>query len=231
MTGILFCSLSLEGQAIHKQYSPKQMSDSEYIQLKTLYGKNKTLPSGFEKQALTALSFYPELQSATILFRILPSQTPLASRPAILSAFRSPFRRTYLITISSETMSVMEPILLKNLPYNAQIGVLGHEIAHISYYCRQNTWQLIALALHYMGKRFTDSFEYNTDKACIDHGLGYQLLDWSLEVRNRIHSLNWRGAENAESIKNQIPGSERYMNPATILDHIHNNPIYSGNAR
>ena len=55
-----------------------------------------------------------------------------------------------------------------------------------------------------------DAFEYNTDKRSIQHGLGYQLLSWSEEVRSKLNLNQWGGANKPERKR------ERYMNPETI---------------
>ncbi|HOY97061.1 MAG TPA: hypothetical protein PK509_15050, partial [Catalimonadaceae bacterium] len=63
-------------------------------------------------------------------------------------------------------------------------------------------------------KKYGDQFEFNTDRICIQHGLGLKLLAWSREVRNKLKMKQF----DREKSSDEIP--ERYMNPDTILKEI-----------
>ena len=184
------------------------------------YGFNKIIPKEIEPQVLTALSFYPELKDIKITFRIRKRKTPLTSRPRVFSVFRKKRNRNYIITISSESKDRFTPILFSNLPYNAQIGVLGHELAHVSHYNAQNTFQLLRLSIGMLSSKYVDKFEWNTDKGTIVHGLGYQLYDWSSYVREVLNIKEWLGASQNIEEGNSSPINERYMSPTTILEFI-----------
>ncbi len=94
------------------------------------------MPVGFEKEALLALAYYRELQSEQIEFTVEPELFPLASRPALLPLLFPWLERKYHIIISNKSKIELEPILLKNMPAKARLGVLGHELAHTSFYYR-----------------------------------------------------------------------------------------------
>lgn len=54
-----------------------------------------------------------------------------------------------------------------------------------------------------------------------EHRLGNKLLDWSINVRENIGSVNWLGSANlADDTK-----SERYMIPSTIIEVLNNHPL------
>jgi hypothetical protein len=174
---------------------------------------NKTIPSKFEKQIRVALAYYPTLKQSKIIFKIKKTRSPLAAAPTFWSAFRRPSKRTYVITISSESsVPFLNKILLDSLGFNAQIGVLGHEISHILEFNSKNSFFFIGLVLRNVSKKAIDKFENDTDRRCIEQGLGYQLLAWSTEVRRNLNIKEWRGADNLGNQKR-----ERYMSPPTIL--------------
>jgi len=188
----------------------------------TSYETNKVIPKDIRPQILLALSYYPELKDVKIIFRFKKRTTPLTSRPRITHVFKRKKNRTHIITISTESSSHLSPILFKNLPFNAQVGVIGHELGHITQYINTNSWQLIGLSFKLFNNKFTDNFEYQTDFACIKHGLGHQLLDWSKFVRKQLNITDWKGAtNNSSSLK------ERYMNPDTIIKHMDSLAIYN----
>lgn len=204
-------------QVIRKEFLPNDTINFEV--LKAEFGQNKTIPKEFEKQILLALSFYPELRNTKIVFKVKNTLIPLASRPTFWSVFKRRKNRTYKITISSKTIAFLTPILLKNLSYNAQIGVLGHEIAHIADYINKNAWQIMGMGFGQLSGKYIDKFEYATDMRCIEHGLGYQLLAWSVQVREKLQVKEWKNVSAKSS-------SERYMNPETIEKYIKESKKY-----
>jgi hypothetical protein len=54
---------------------------------------------------------------------------------------------------------------------------------------------------------------------CIEHGLGYQLLAWSVQVREKLQVKEWKNVSAKSS-------SERYMNPETIEKYIKESKKY-----
>jgi hypothetical protein len=165
---------------------------------------------------LIALSFYPELSNTRVKFMRKKARSPLSTRQSVFNVFRKKSRRIYIITISTKTNKRIAPILLDSLGFNAQIGVLGHELSHVSAFAKMSAWQYAKFLLSQIKKTSIDAAENQTDKRTIDHGLGYQLLDWSKEVRAKLNILRWGGSEIVSSKK------ERYMNPESIIDYMKN---------
>lgn len=205
-----------------KQFNEQDFDSAQFSNL----ANNKNIPGQIRPQVLTALSFYPELEDVKIMFRFRKRITPLSSRPQVISTFKKIKNRTYVITISNKSNKRLSPILFKNLSYNAQIGVLGHELGHIVEYNKMNTGQLLGLILKLLNSKYTDQFEFNTDLTSINHGLGHQLYDWSSYVRTALDINEWRGASDSNYSNQKILDNQRYMNPKTILSYIHGNPIY-----
>ena len=218
---VFYVSL-IQSQQPVKEFFPKDFTEQKF----EAYGKKKRIPESIRPQVLTALSYYPELKNTRITFRFRKRTTPLASRPRFFSAFLPKGIRSYVITISTESNSKLSPILFKNLPYNAQIGVIGHEIAHTVYYKKRTSFQLIGIASKLGNTKFVDNFEYETDKRTIQHGLGYQLLAWSEFVRSALQIKEWTGFNEDEKSFDNSNG-ERYMNPKSIKDYIKTFPSYN----
>ncbi|MFN0204056.1 MAG: hypothetical protein ACKVTZ_21235 [Bacteroidia bacterium] len=210
----LFFGLLLVALQVNAQVSPQKEISPAFVEqhFKAEDYPNIKIDSSFSVQIKAALLFYPELKDRHILFRVKKATIPLTSRPRLMSIFQKPKNRRYIITISSKTMDRLEPILLKNLSFNAQVGVLGHEISHVADYNSRNTWFFIKLGASFVSKKAIDRFENNTDRRCIKHGLGYQLLAWSTEVRQKLKIEQWNGVKSEEMFK-----GERYMSPESIL--------------
>ena len=186
---------------------------------------NKEIPPSLKSQALIALSFYPELKKTKIIFRFNKGNTPLTSRPKVWSTLKKAKNRTYIITISEKSNEKLSPILFFNLPYNAQIGVLGHELSHILDYNTKSTGQILGVLFDRISAKKINRSELKTDRICIDHGLGHQLYAWSTYVRKALKIEEWNGASNYFSNKNDKV-NQRYMSPNAIQSAMKEHPLY-----
>jgi len=159
--------------------------------LNRLYGRNKKLIEGYELQILLALSHYPELIDKHIDFIYKKTLIPLASRPRLSTTIRKKEHWVYKVIISNESLDAMEPVLLKNLPFNAQVGIIGHELAHTVYYQDKGFFQILSIGLMYFFPNFRANFERNTVKRAIQHGLGWQLLEYAQFVREKAREADY----------------------------------------
>ena len=189
------------------------IASTELEKLRSEFGQHKEFPPQYEGQILAALSHFPELKSTPVKFRLHSSHASLKTRINFWSFFNQKENRRYTITISTKSVSRMEPLLLANLPRNAQVGVLGHELSHVSDFSKKTMFQCIGVGFGHMSQRYIDSLEFNTDKICIKHGLGNELEAWSSFIRKTMKVENWRGSDFVNKPESKI---ERYMNPDTI---------------
>jgi hypothetical protein len=218
----LISSHFLFSQVPKKYFNPDSLTSEYYHELRTKFGKHKRIPTEIEKPVLIALSYYPELENTPIIFRIRRRHTPLQTRSSWAGALKRKEFRDYVVTISDSTEQMLTPVLFKNVPFNLQIGVIGHELAHVADFSTYSSLKLIWHGIKNISPKYLDRFEFKTDSICIAHGLGYQLLAWSKNLRMQMHSTNWRGPDYAHRPQN----IERYMNPATIEHRINVTPIY-----
>ncbi len=132
--------------------------------------------------------------------------------------------------IISSYSKELDTTTLKYIPFNGQLGVLGHELDHVSYFNNRNKFGVLRVAFGNLSKRYMDRLEYNTDQGTIDHKLGWQLLDWSVYVRDALVTVYFRKwglpYRNIDFDALPLPDSERYMHPQTIRKKITENPLY-----
>ena len=184
--------------------------------LSSMYGYRKDLPAGFELQTLLALRHYPELTQTKIKFIIEKAFIPLSSRPSIFSLLRKRDQRTYRVIISDRSLPQMDNVLLKNLPFNAQVAIIGHELAHTAEYQSLNSYELMLTGVLYFFGSFRASMEKQTDRQTIEHGLGWQLLEYAEHVR-----------EVSGSSQRQIDFMDKYyMNPEEIRAILDQSDLY-----
>lgn len=194
-----------------------------YEELQREFGSNKELPEGFELQTLLALRHFPELQSVRIRFIVSDVSIPLSSRPHWASMLRSAPNRTYLVVIDNELEGPRDALLLKNQPFNAQIGIIGHELAHTVYYIKRSFFGILGDALCQLSDCRIE-FERATDRRLITYGLGWQRYDHARFIRTRFRSQQ-------ETISTEEGGGGgAYMDPAELLNMIEQDVAYSGTA-
>ncbi len=168
--------------AICERFDKKEISKrvDEYI-LK--YSYNKIIPKELEFQALVALSYYPELKNTVISFRYQDIKTTMETRPTVISSLIGS-EREYIIYVDNKRKDKFG-ILLDEVPFNAQIGLIGHELAHIKYYESKTNYEIIKIGVKYGNDEpFKIDFERMTDLMTIEQGLGFQLYDWAYYVLN-----------------------------------------------
>lgn len=203
--------------SVVREYLEHEQLDN-YDELLEKHGHNKKLPTGFELQALIALSHYPELNRVKINFIVEDVSIPLSSRPHWSTMLRSAKNRTYQIIIDKNLDGPREVLLLKNQPFNAQIGIIGHELAHTVYYLDRSVFGIISDALcQFSNCRI--QFERATDRRLIDYGLGWQRLDHSSFVRRRLSNT-------PETVFTSELGSA-YMGPAELMRIIESHEAYA----
>jgi hypothetical protein len=209
---LLLISVNAIGQsnALNTEKGP---AGKDINELKELYGHNKVYPVAFEEQILTALSFFPELKDHRIDFQLRKGYAPLSSRPTYGGLFRSAKKRKYKVFISTGSGRMWDSIILKYAPFDAGVGVLGHELSHVLNFSQMSGLSLTWLGVSHVSKNYMNRFEYLTDSLCIEQGMGEYLLAMSIYVRKAF------GAPDPEEL--QVKGEkgnykERYMSPSTI---------------
>jgi len=156
-----------------------------YDSLKLNFGKNKKLIKEFELQSLIALSYYPELKNVPITFCFYNIKTTAEVRPEYFSALKNSNRK-YVVYINKNVHT--EGVLLKDVSFNAQIGVLGHELAHILDYEGRSVTSLFGLAFNYLIIKNHAKYERSIDELAIKRGLGWQELEFADFMQNRSNA-------------------------------------------
>lgn len=207
---------------LERKTSFRRLNDSSYHQLLKTFSNNKQLPPGYEEQTLIALSHFPELKDTKIKWVITEAYTPISTQPDLENLFNKKNKRGYIITISSKTIDTLKHLMFSNLSFDAQVGIMGHELSHVLDFSSKSLLRSFGNLIGHLSARFMDKMEYNTDLICIQHGLGKELLAYSQHVRKTMHVHNWRGVD---YVYNNPGGRERYMNPATIEKYNHDNSL------
>ena len=132
----------------------------------------------YKNQALIALSYYPELADVKIQFREKNLKTTMAAIPRNDFFLRKKGNRTYRIYIDKKVKE-NKGLQLKDVPLNAQIGVIAHELGHVVDYESKSAVGIILTGLGYLLPPFRKKLERKVDEITIAHGLGHQVKEFS----------------------------------------------------
>ncbi len=170
--------------AVHVFPDTLDVSSLDVDSLRNIVGSNKGLPKGFELAALVAYSSYPELKDVRIDMELTLSGAPMESSFDIMTLFGSGKNRIYKIYLNDGVDTPFDEILLRALPFDAQVGILAHELGHVAYYHKLNTLQIGKWGLEYLlDGEFRAIHERTTDLMPVYHGLGSQIWQYAWFVR------------------------------------------------
>lgn len=138
---------------------------------------NLEYPAQYESPILYALSYYPDLREVKIIFKEKNIATTLNCKPKITSLFLRKEKRVYIICINKKDN--FSGILFREIPVEGQIGIIGHELAHIRDYHSRGIIGIIRRGIAYMHENSKAKFERTIDMMTIQAGLGEYLHRWA----------------------------------------------------
>jgi hypothetical protein len=148
-----------------------QKSDSIFA----AYMHNKELPQGYIPEFCMALSYFPELNDIHIKAVKKNIRTVMSARPSFISIFRRKSKRTYFLFI--DTLFNGKKGLFFDLYTTARVGIIGHELSHVSAYHQKNFFGLMGYYAVYLFNK--KKIEHQTDEITIKHGMYSQLSDYA----------------------------------------------------
>ena len=132
-----------------------------------------------------SLAHYPDLYDTEIHFREKKIKTTAATRPSFWSVFKKPDNRSFWIFINNKNKQG-KSVYYAELPYNAKIGLVGHELSHILDYSRMSSFEMMRMGIKYVfSSKYRQKLEYHVDQQAIDHGLGCQVFTFSDFIINK----------------------------------------------
>jgi hypothetical protein len=157
----------------------------DLARLRITAGFNKIIPREYEEPILTALSRYPELKYTKIHFKkTKKSATPYGTQPSPNSFLRPPSRRKYIITLLENAEPPEQDVLFRNLPFEAQVAVIAHELVHVIQFSKCSIPELFRISVLYLFPSFRKRIERGADIGAIEHGFGNNLYKHAMYIRS-----------------------------------------------
>lgn len=207
---LLFFTVLSAQEKLQKIDSLKQAVEIDY--LRRNFSNNKMITKDFELEILTALSYFLELINTKIKLKKANIKTSLNARPTVLSLiFRKRNNRNYVIRFSSAAKN--GSVTFDKASFNAKVGVIGHELCHFIDYQNRDFVGVLARLFQYTNKNSKEKYEKEIDRMTIEHGLGFQLYEWSKFVL-----FESEASKEYKEFKAEI-----YLEPHEILDILKEN--------
>jgi len=142
----------------------------------------------FKEPVLEAISKYPELKGVSIHF-VSKEKSKISHQaiPVNKTLFKKKENRRYKIIIANDQEGELDSTLFKHLDYKSKVGVMGHELAHISDYHDESSFKIMLKGIKYvLSKKFRIEYERETNFDAIKHGLKEEILSWSKETHDYL---------------------------------------------
>ncbi len=172
---------------------------------------NKVIPESIKKEAMTALSHFPELHECEITFRFKDNikKSTMQAQPTWKSFFKPRRHRSYIILISRKIQIEQEEFTIADIPSDVITGWLGHELGHVMDYRDRSGIGMLIFGIKYLfSKTHIKEVERAADTYAIQHGMA----DYILATKNFILDH----AHISEKYKERI--RRLYMSPEEVME-------------
>jgi hypothetical protein len=209
----VFAQDSCEIDHVVKQHFLEQESFNDSLNYyRKLFRKTKKISKKDDRLELAfyvALRHYPELKKTKIKVRFKKIKSTMVAQPEADFIVKSKNDRRYKIILNSTKENI--GMNYEDLTFNALVGWLGHELAHITDYSKKSNRQLVQFISNYLfSRKHMKHTEKCADKEAVKRGLGYALYEG-------VHEL-FRNPKIFKKYKER--NKEFYLTPDEILAEI-----------
>ena len=162
--------------------------------------------------SLIALSYLPELIDEDLKFKFASINSTARTTVTFGSVFKK-FNKQYIIIINNDINRT--GMLLNQAPFDAQVALVGHELAHVLDFKDRSFLEMVWWGLSYLFVKQRTKIETLADQETIKHGLGWELYHWTNFVLH--HST-----ANKKYLKMK---ESKYMLPDEILRYMKENGL------
>jgi hypothetical protein len=225
----LNCLLFFKNKGQHIYYknpSPEAVKVFDDTLNRTVVLNNDSM--GFTKNQFNyVLRFYPNMQVKTILVKYKKSTTIAKVKPTFSSLFKAPNQRVYKVYFSRVSKSTLDSVLLKNLSFNSQLGLIANQISTIEDISTSGFFNCVSWYFKQTSSRKKNKLAKDAQLKTLEMGLGYQLLSLSSEIEEKLMIDNWKTTKGYKNYTKYIKSS--FLKSNQIVDFIKDMPVYVGN--
>ncbi len=186
--------------------------------------KNHDSISLLEHQYAYLLRFYPNLLLDEIRVQFVNSRHPFKIKPQFSSIFKAPAQREYRVYYSKTTHSTMDSVLINNLSFTSQLGLVSIQLSTIEDLSTGGFFNFLYWYARNWSKKGRRKIYHNAEHRSIELGMGYYLYDYNTEFFRRLQIDNWQSTRGYTTYMNHYRNLP--MKPALILNLISDLPVY-----
>jgi hypothetical protein len=227
LTVLLVCSFLL-GSAQHIYYK-RMIKDSLELFNDTVHKVKFIYKDSSYKEDLSlhfkyVLRFFPSLEFNSIKVIFKPSKRVSRVKPSFWCFFQSPEKRTYKVILSSRSNPTLDSVLMKNLSFNSQLGMIASEIGSIKDLSTDGFFELIGWHVRQMTRKPRKRQEHDNDMKVLEAGCGYLLMALSEEEEEKLQISRWHNAHAYATYFRHY--KNHFMTPDGIRNFIQDMPVY-----
>jgi len=178
------------------------------------------------KQFEYILKFYPTLRVKKIYVYYNTSEKIVKTKPKFSSVFKAPIEQEYKVYFSKKTNSTLDSVILQNLSFNAQLGLIANQISQIEDLTTGGFFDFVAWNFRKLYRKGRNKTYLINEEKTLEVGLGYQLLSLNRELEENLKIERWLNTNGythyAKQMRNQA------MKPEMIMNFINDLPVYVG---
>lgn len=173
------------------------------------------------------MCFYPKLEYKKIIISSGPSRKVANVKIKALDAIAGAEDRVYVIKFSSKTHSLIDTVIFENLSINSRVALISKQISMVQYYSTCVFFDVIDT--YFKKHSIKNSKELNKDVnlKTIEAGQGFQLMDYTNEVFDKLNEENWK--DKASYKKHYRQNTHALMNYTEIKTYMYDYPVYLQN--
>lgn len=176
------------------------------------------------KQFNYVLKFYPEMKVKNIVVEFKPSSKTVNTRPRFGAIFKLPEQRIYRITFSRGTNTTLDSILIGNLSFNSQLGLIANQVSIIEDLSTGGFFNFISWYFKHLTHKGSKKILTDAEQKTLEVGLGYQLLSYNRECEEKLRIDNWSSTKGYTNYMKHY--RNRAMRPQLIINLMNDMPVY-----
>jgi hypothetical protein len=177
-----------------------------------------------KKQFDYVLKFYPKMLLKNIVVKFNHSPHVVRTRPKFSSIFKLPEQRDYIISFSKSTKTTLDSVLIENLRFNSQLGLIAIQVSIIEDMSTGGFFNFIGWYFKQLSRKGQRKLRAEAELKTLEVGLGYQLLAYNKEFDEKLKIDNWLAIKGYSNYFKHYKG--RSMKPQKILNFMSDLPVY-----
>lgn len=177
-----------------------------------------------KNQIAYVLKFFPKMVVKNIVVEFKESIHIARTTPRFNDILKSPDQRVYRICFSNSTKSTLDSVMINELSFNSQLGLIAREISQVEELSTDGFLDHVAWYFRQLSRRGRNRIVREAEAKALEAGLGYQLLSFNLELSQKLNIDRWKSVKGyATYVKyTKTPA----MKPYLINDFINDLPVY-----